>query len=203
MRNSAAEKENIKTRKGNVDVLAALLLLCAFAICILSVLMAGTRIYRDLTARDQIVYEDTVRSLYISTKLAQARNGDAIGVEDGSCITILSELGGGSYITRIYCYDGWIRELFTRADYTWSPKDGEKVSRADYLQAEIENGILKVTIGKVSNDIYNGAVTIDGRVGNMGEYSTSGKGSIVAGSDDYYDGTRTEVLYFSVREGTR
>ena len=203
MRSGTADKGNLKTRKGNVDVLAALLLLCAFAICILSVLMAGTRIYRDLTARDQTVYEDTVRSLYISTKLAQAKNGDAIGVEDDSCITILSELGGGRYITRIYCYDGWIRELFTKEDYDWSPKDGEKVSRADYLKAVINDGILKVTIGKVSKDIYNGAVTHEGKVGNMGEYSTSGTGSIVAGADEFYESAGTEELYFSLEEGTR
>ena len=159
-----------RTERHNVDVLAALLLLCAFAVCILSVVMAGTKTYRSLTVRDRAVFERTVRSLYVSTKISQALHRGVVSVEniivtdrtyhtaDGdaaeeadrmlsdTCIRIDEEIGGVLYATRIYYYDGWIRELFSRADYRYSPQDGEKISEAASFSASEDGRILKVVI---------------------------------------------------------
>ncbi|MBO5999642.1 MAG: DUF4860 domain-containing protein [Lachnospiraceae bacterium] len=159
-----------RAERHNVDVLAALLLLCAFAVCILSVLTAGTKSYRSLTVRDSAVFERTTRSLYVSTKISQAVHRGAVSVENitstdrtyhtaggdaareadrelsDTCIRIDEEIGGVLYATRIYYYDGWIRELFARADYRYSPQDGEKISEAVSLDASADDGVLKVVI---------------------------------------------------------
>lgn len=180
-----------RTGTHHIDVLAALLLLCAFAMCILSVLMAGTRSYRSLTARDQAVFARTSRTLYISTRIhrAESRAAVSFGNEEtadaaaGTIDTIrLSEtIGGEEYVTRIYCYDGWIRELFSRADLRFDPRAGEKVSEAISMEVS-------------SMEAASAAVNDDSE--------EAGKGPVMrvvidGGTED------AETMYFSLKEGGR
>ena len=52
-------------------------------------------------------------------------------------------MDGKTYITRIYCYNGWLRELFTAENGNFSPKDGEKLLEMDTLSVIMEeNRIL-------------------------------------------------------------
>ena len=172
---------NGRNRAGshNIDVLAALLLLCAFAMCILSVLLAGTKSYRSLTARDQAVFERTSRALYISTRIRRADSRGAVSCarEDGfDTIRLTEVIGGEEYVTRIYCYEGWIRELFSRADLKFDPKAGEKVSEAVSLE--------------ISGSGIDGAPV-------SGEGTGGGIMTVVidGGTD------AAETLYFSLQEG--
>lgn len=141
----------------HVDVLAALLLLCAFAMCILSVLLAGTRTYRDLTARDREDFEETTQALYVTTKVRQAYSPEEIEVRDEegvSCLVIRSLEDGEPYLTRVYQYDGWIRELFTREEYDFSPEDGEKVSESEGLSFDLSGGILTASFADSGRVMY-------------------------------------------------
>ena len=141
-----------RTGSHNIDVLAALLLLCAFAMCILSVLMAGTKSYRSLTARDQAAFERTSRALYVSTRIRRAESRGAVSCaeENGFDTIRLTEIiGGEEYVTRIYCCDGWIRELFSRSDLKFDPKAGEKVSEAasfEVTESGADGRIMTVVI---------------------------------------------------------
>jgi len=159
------ERSGIKSH--NIDVLAALLLLCAFAMCILGVLLMGTRTYRDITTRDAEVFDSTTQALYVSTKLSQAEGPEAVSAsqEEGvSCVVIDTVIGGEPYVTRIYCYDGWIRELFTKKTYAFSPQDGEKVSRALSLEAKVVDDLLVVTITGGQGTDLSGEIAAPGRV---------------------------------------
>ena len=156
------KKEGIRAH--HVDVLAALLLLAAFAVCILTVLLRGTGIYRELTARDAASFAQTSRALYISTKLRQAENAGAVSEEtvDGVSVLVIrsvdaqddpsaapeqaGEARGEVYLTRIYASGGWIRELYAKEAYPFSIGDGEKVSEAEEMTAVCEDGLITVTL---------------------------------------------------------
>ena len=85
-------------------------------------------------------------------------------------------IGGEEYVTRIYCYKGWIRELFSRADLKFDPKAGEKVSEAVSLE--------------ISGSGIDGApVSGEGTGGGIMTVAIDG------GTDD------AETLYFSLQEG--
>lgn len=177
----------------NIDVLAALLLLCAFAMCILSVLLLGTRTYRDITARDTRAFNQTTQSLYVSTKLAQAEGPACVSAEEiggVSCVRIESDIDGVPYVTRVYCYDGWIRELFTKASYDFAPEDGEKVSEAISLKADVVDDLLTVTI-TAGEDSLTGNDTGDAKSAAGGS-----DGNVPAGD------AVTEKVYYSLREGS-
>ena len=45
-------------------------------------------------------------------------------------------------MTWIYCYDGWLRELFSAAGEAFSPDAGEKLLPSRGMSLKLEDGLL-------------------------------------------------------------
>ena len=126
-----------------------LLLLLAFSVAILAVLLAGAKSYKTLTQRDRQTQDQRICELYLSNRIRQTGTTSSMWLEqyEGTqCLEIASEIDGKDYLTRIYCWDGWIRELFTAADYSFRPEDGEKVTEAQSLRFDAQGGLLDVWV---------------------------------------------------------
>ena len=123
--------------------LMALLLFGVFAACVLAVLLTGANAYRRLTQRDQEAYLRRTCVQYLATRVRQADSRDCVSVEHfgGADALVLTETDG-SYATRIYCYDGWLMELYAAADADMEPQDGEKVLELSSLRLTLEDGAL-------------------------------------------------------------
>ncbi|OUQ81651.1 DUF4860 domain-containing protein [Flavonifractor sp. An100] len=129
----------------HMESLFALLLFGVFAACVLSVLLTGASAYQRLTTRDQLAYQQRTCTQYLATKVRQAASPDSISVDyfgDGDALIFSQEIDGELYLTRIYCWDGWLRELFTSADGDFSPEDGEQVLPLQQLSLELEDSFL-------------------------------------------------------------
>lgn len=140
---------NFLPNKQNRNVLPVLVLLSIFAICVLSVLLMGANAYHRLTTRDQAAYERRTCAQYLATKVRQAPVPDAVFVSSfgGEDALVFAEnIEGETYLTRIYCCDGWLRELFSAADGIFVPEDGEKVLPAQALCLTLKDGLLSVQI---------------------------------------------------------
>lgn len=129
--------------KHHMDGLLMLLLFGVFAVCVLVVLLTGARAYRGLTQRDQAAFDRRACAQYIATKV---RQGDATGAvtvepfgEAGALRLNDSEEG---CVTRLYCYDGWLMELYTFADAALDPQAGERITPLDSLELTLEDGLL-------------------------------------------------------------
>ncbi len=133
--------------KHQIDSLLTLLLFGVFAVCILSVLLTGAKVYRNLTQRDREAYDRRTCIQYIATKVRQAENAQSVHVEqfgDGDALAFSQELDGDVYLTWIYCYDGWLRELFCYSGGEFSPADGELVLEAERLELDLTDGLLSI-----------------------------------------------------------
>ena len=140
---------NNKGSGQKTDLLAVLLILCIFSVAILSVLLTGAGSYKNITERDRASQKDQIEVLYISNKLFQAESAESVHIDADSGIDILSIdsfEGGQPHITRVYCYDGWLRELYSDAQYDFDPSDGEKLARMDNLEFDLQDGLLTVDI---------------------------------------------------------
>ena len=116
--------------KHHIDGLLILLLFGVFAASVLAVLLSGAGTYRRLSERDDRSYDRRTAAQYVSARVRQADRAGAVSVRtfEGCPALILSEeIGGESYETRIYHYDGYLRELFASAEGDFLPEDGEKV----------------------------------------------------------------------------
>lgn len=109
------------------------LLFAVFAVCVLSVLLTSADTYQRLTVRDQASYDRRTAAQYIATKVRQADRQGAVSVrafEGCTALVLAEEIDGETYLTRLYHYDGYIRELFSSADAEMLPEDGEKILEA-------------------------------------------------------------------------
>jgi hypothetical protein len=135
--------------KHHIDGLMVLLLFGVFATCVLSVLLTGAQVYSRLTDRDQAAYSQRTCTQYLATKVRQSPTPDALSIAsfgDGDALVFTEDIYGEDYCTWIYCYDGWLRELFASAGSEFSPDAGEKVLAAQDLSLDYDHGLLSVRL---------------------------------------------------------
>ena len=125
------------------SILPVLLLPAVFALCLLGVLLTGAEVYSTLTENSASHHACRTASGYLSTRLKQSNGVYAEDFDGVTALVFPEEVDGKTYITRIYCYNGWLRELFTAENGNFSPKDGEKLLEMDTLSVIMEeNRIL-------------------------------------------------------------
>lgn len=135
--------------KSHIEGLVVLVLFAVFALCILAVLLTGAGAYGRLVERQQSAYTERTVPQYIATKVRQADEAGAIrigefgGVESLEFLTVYGE---DAYITRIYCYDGYLRELFAAEKGNFKPEDGEKILAAEQVDFNLNGKCLYVEI---------------------------------------------------------
>ena len=141
-------------KEHSLSALAALLTFALFAVGILSVLLGGANVYKRLTQRDTKSYDSRTCAQYITTKLRQAPAPDAVTVApfgDGDGLFITETIGDSAYLTRVYCYDGWLMELFTVANGEFSPEDGEKILPLRSLALTCDGSLISVRLTDLDN----------------------------------------------------
>ena len=125
-----------------MDGLLMLLLFGVFAVCVLAVLMTGAKAYRGLVDRDQAAYDRRTCVQYIATRVRQGDLTGGAAVEPFGEVTALCMKDPEGFVTRVYCYDGWLMELYTFSDAELEPQDGEKIMPLEGLTLSLEGGLL-------------------------------------------------------------
>jgi len=138
-------------RKPNMGGLLALLLFGVFTACVLSVLLMGADAYQRLVHRDLTGYDRRTAIQYISTRVRQGGRLGAVSVrafEGHDALVITEDIQGVSYETRVYCHEGWLRELFSVAGGGAAPEDGEKILAVQDFEAGLDpvSGLLSLRV---------------------------------------------------------
>lgn len=131
-----------------IDGLVALLLFGVFSVCILAVLLTGADAYRRLTDRDQAAFDRRTCLQYIATRVRQADTLDGVTVADFNGVDALVFSEGNGYVTRIYCHNGAIMELFADETLDLTLEAGEPIMEAQPLEFFMQDGRLVVTSGE-------------------------------------------------------
>ena len=138
---------NGRQRGHSVYGLLTLLLFSVFAGCVLTVLLSGADTYQRLVARDENAFCQRTCVQYISNRLRQLPLTGEAEVTDfygESCLVLPETIGGERYLTRVYRWDGWIRELFTPEQGSYLPEQGERLIEAKGLTFQREGSLLSV-----------------------------------------------------------
>lgn len=136
----------MKKKFTRITDLPALLVFAVFAVCVLTVLLYGARVYGDLVQRGEESFRQRTAAQYVATRVQQA---ESVSVTDfGGCeaLTIREDIDGRGYLTRVYCYGGYLRELFCAESAALEPQDGEKVIPAESLGLSIEGDVLTAVL---------------------------------------------------------
>ena len=134
--------------------LAALLLLGVFGVSILSVLLTGAGTYRRLVQRHQLSYDRRTCAQYVAARVRQAPSPDAVVLSrfgSSDALVIREDVDGTVYLTRVYCHDGWLMELFTVADGAFAPEDGEKILPLQSLSLSRDGTLISIYLTDPDN----------------------------------------------------
>ena len=136
-------------KNGSLSGLVALLTFVLFAISILFVLLNGAGVYSRLTQRDQYSYDSRTCAQYVATKMRQAPSPTAVSAGTfgtGDSLLISQDIEGLEFVTRIYCYENWLMELFALADGDFLPEDGEKILPLDSLTVSQDGSVFSFVL---------------------------------------------------------
>ena len=126
----------MSSRLYHLDIIVGLLLLCLFTLSMLFTLSSGSGVYQKISGFLAEQYNENTCLAYIAQKV---RHYDvAGGVEEqaweGTQALVLHDtIAGDDYLTYIYYYNGYVRELFCQANSGLKPEDGERIIAVDGL----------------------------------------------------------------------
>lgn len=112
------------------DAVFALVLFFVFALSLLLVLLSGVTAYQKIRDTSENGYSENTCISYISTKVHHGATDDCIylSVLDGvPAIALDEEIDGAAYVTYIYYYDGYIKEIFTLQGNEFPAESGSNV----------------------------------------------------------------------------
>lgn len=123
-----------------------LALLCIFIIGSLVLMNVGVHVYKNIVENNAENFRLRASLSYLATRVRQYDTADTVSVreEDGVPMLVFAEeLEGVTYLTRIYCYNGNMMELFQEEGLEHDLNDGFEIMELDDLQIEQqENQIL-------------------------------------------------------------
>ena len=125
------------------------LLLGLFAVLSTVTVLLSAGAYRSIAQRAETDSTGRLASAYVRSMLRAREETGALQVteEEGlKTLVLRSVYGDEEFRTRIYVYDGMLRELFTEAEAPFEPKNGETVCAAEDMEAELADGLLTVRL---------------------------------------------------------
>lgn len=167
---------NKQTNKNQVSSLAPLVLFVVFTTCVLTVLLTGADVYQKISNRDRNAFQQRTVAQYITTRIRQSDMADMIFVGNfndnpgahseserqksasettGDTLFLKEELGGRTFYTRIYCNDGYLRELFAQAGLEFAPTMGVQILELKALQFTMDDELLYVQITYTDDSTEN------------------------------------------------
>ena len=161
-----------KVKKVHIEKVFIFLLFTIFAGAVVIVLSLGANIYKSLVERDNAAYEKHLGTGYIAAKIHGNDRKDAIAIggfvnekqDDGiKTLHIYEKIEGEWYDTRIYYYDGAIREVFTFRENEIAPEDGTEVIPAKDMELSVEGA--KISISITDTHGYTDKIVVEMRSG--------------------------------------
>ena len=143
--------------KHNIGAVFVLLLFAVFAGSILMVLLFGASAYERIVSSGQAAYDERTAVQYIAAKIRHNDEVDSVYVgsfsskddaeaDDIDTLYLKLQTEEDAYYTKIYYYDGYLREILCAEDGGLSPEDGNEILAVKGLQMSMEKNLVKIQV---------------------------------------------------------
>lgn len=125
------------------------LLLGIFAVFSTVMVLLGAKAYKSTADRASEHNAGRIASAYMRSMVRADDTAGCVALEDlgdVNSVTLRYVYDDEEYLTRLYVYDGKLREWFSYGEAEFKPEDGEAVCSVDEMTAEITGGLLSVGI---------------------------------------------------------
>ena len=137
-----------RSRLGPVSATAVVLIFLMFIGSSVAVLALGIRAQGALAISSERSFDERTSLSYIAEKLRQNDGAGEIYVGDfngSSAFFIESTLEGVRYVSVLYCYNGYLRELFFEKGTNFSREDGTPLIGIDEITfSEPKKGLIRI-----------------------------------------------------------
>ena len=136
-------------KKNSIGGVLVLLVFAVFVVSVMLVLLTGADVVQKLNRRDRSSYEQRTLIQYLTTRVRQADARDMVSVRDfdGQDALVLSQdIEDVRYETLVYCWDGYLRELFIEEGLEIGAEFGEQILPVTDVQFEDRDGYVLADI---------------------------------------------------------
>ena len=122
-----------------------LALITLFAATALTLVLIGAKQYRHVTDVMDTNFQHRTSASYLTEKIRQNDTQNAIGItslEGTNALYILNQNETSPFITYIYYYDGYLRELVVTESSVFTLSGGQPVMAIQNLELEYKNDSL-------------------------------------------------------------
>lgn len=131
-----------------VSLLFTMLLFLVFVLCALFTVLIGGKVYENINRRAEENFDGSTALHYVANKVRQSdRMGmvDVMEIDGTPVLEIRQEANGETYVTWIYCHEGWIRELFTFEGSGLGLADGLPITECSGLDIETDGRVITIS----------------------------------------------------------
>ena len=139
-----------KQRSHIVDVLFVLALFGVFALSALVLTSIGADVYRHTVQNMQTNYETRTAASYLEEKVRRGNSPEIVSFSGVEALSLPEEIAGTAYTTMLYYHDGYLRELYSRADSDLGNdilSAGQKITELGGMSLEpLDDSMIRVTL---------------------------------------------------------
>lgn len=142
-----------------IDLIFVLALFTIFAATAFLAVLIGARQYQTTADSMNYNYEVRTASSYLEEKIRQNDTQDAISIvtlqDDVTAVALGTTENEVQCYTYIYCYDGWLRELYVTENASYALSAGQPLVELHGLSAEFAGKqLLKITFTGTDDVAY-------------------------------------------------
>ncbi|OUN94551.1 DUF4860 domain-containing protein [Blautia sp. An46] len=143
-------------KRHSIDLIFTISLFCVFALSSLGVTAAGAVLYQRTVREERSDYNLYTALSYIEQKLKSCDQEGGVSLEEGetgNLLCIHQSIGGISYRTYIYAYEGSLMELFIRTDQEPDFSGGTPLLEIQDMEVSVTGqGLLSLTVTERSGN---------------------------------------------------
>ena len=136
----------MKKREGLWMHLYPLLLFAMIVLSLLFLIASGTSLYSAIVDGQTTNRQARAALSYLTARVHAADTADAVSIgagPEGDALVLREKAGGDVYETRIYLYDGALREEYGPADLPLRPESAERITALERFSLREERpGLL-------------------------------------------------------------
>ncbi len=153
---------NSKQKKHTLDMIFALSLFTVFAVTALLLVYSGTRVYENIAQHMESEFTSRTAISYIRKQINQNNIAGAISlgeIEGSEALVIKETLPEGEFVRYIYFHEGYLCELFTKADIVPTKVAGQEVLEISGLDIKKQGNLYEFTVLDNNNSSLSVAIT--------------------------------------------
>ena len=133
-------------KRHSIDFVFLLIIFFFFTFCGVSVLIMASSSYSRVVNRAEIARDERAAVAYVREAVRQNDKSGVISVKKfNGCDAICFKLEG-DYVRYLYCYDGSLRELFTKNGSGVGPEAGNEIMSLNEMKASKKGSLISVEL---------------------------------------------------------